>query len=466
MRPTSTATQDQIKETQVQVEGLTGIVDRTPLQEQQLQTLEGRLVSLRSTYATLLTYAFGNASNLLTVVEPAVAPISPVSPRPLLYTLLAAIVGLLLGAAIIFLMEYLDDRIKSADDLQEVVDIPTLGVVVRMRNAPGRKEIYRLVTLLYPRSPTAEAYRTLRTNTEFASVDAPIRTLLVTSSITGEGKTVTAANLAVAFAQAGRRVVLVDADLRKPGVHLLFDLPNAHGLTTLLRSDDVSLDAIAQPTEQANLRVLTTGPLPPNPGELLSSQRMREILDRLVAGGDLILFDGPPLQAVTDSAILSSLTDGTLLVVDAGHSRQRRGPTVARSACQGGRERARGRAQPSSGSDATGLCGLLRRLLRPIAVPGGPCPGNGEGTNRLGGPRCAVWPQHRDNPMQRWVRGSSRGRLAAPSLGGIDRLHVDEHPSRLESLHDARRTVAQELRVCDGEDEAIEAASALRNGAA
>ncbi len=316
------ATQDQIKANQAQVETLTGIPNRTLQQEQQLQTFEGRLVTLRSTFAALLSYAYGNASNLLTVVEPAVASTSPVSPRPLLNTLLAAIVGLLLSAAIVFLREYLDDTIKNSDDVQEVVGLPTLGVVMRMKRDRGRKEIYGLVTLLYPRSAAAEAYRTLRTNTEFAAVDAPIRTLLVTSSTTGEGKTVTAANLAVAFAQAGRRVLLVDADLRKPGIHLVFELPNAHGLTTLLRSDEVSLDAIAHPTEQANLRVLTTGPLPPNPAELLSSQRMRVVLDRLAAGADLLIFDGPPLEAVTDSAILSSVADGTLLVVDAGHSRR------------------------------------------------------------------------------------------------------------------------------------------------
>jgi capsular exopolysaccharide synthesis family protein len=192
-----------------------------------------------------------------------------------------------------------------------------------MRDDRTHGEMYRLATLLYPRSGVAEAYRTLRANVEFASVGAPMRTLLVTSSVPGEGKTVTAANLAVAYAQAGRRVLLIDADLRKPGVHLLFDLPNAHGLTSLLRSDEVSLDAIAQITEQDNLRVLTTGPLPPNPAELLGSQRMPAILERLKAGGDLVIFDSPPLQAVTDSAILSSYLDATLFVIDARRSRRR-----------------------------------------------------------------------------------------------------------------------------------------------
>jgi succinoglycan biosynthesis transport protein ExoP len=317
------ATQDQINSTQAQVETLTGLTNPTAAQEAELATLDGRLASLRSTYATLLSYSSGSGSSLLSVIEPAVAPTSPVSPRPLLYTLLAATVGLLLGAAIVFVLEYLDDTLKSAEDVQEVAGLSTVGTIARMKGDRARSEIYRLAALLYPRSGVAEAYRTLRTNIEFVSVDAPIRTLLVTSSMPGEGKTTTAANLAVVFAQAGRRVLLIDADLRKPGVHLVFDMPNTQGLTTLLRSDEVSLDAIAQVAEQDNLRVLTTGPLPPNPAELLGSQRMRAILERLKAGSDLLIFDSPPLQAVTDSAILSSFLDGTLFVIDTGHSRRR-----------------------------------------------------------------------------------------------------------------------------------------------
>jgi len=316
------ATQDQINSTQAQVETLNGLTNPTAAQEAELATLDGRLASLRSTYATLLSYSSGSGSSLLSVIEPAVASTSPVSPRPLLYTLLAAVVGLLLGAAIVFVFEYLDDTVKDSETVQEVAGLSTLGTIALMKGDRARSEMYRLAALLYPRSSVAEAYRTLRTNIEFASVDAPIRTLLVTSSISGEGKTVIAANLAVVFAQAGRRVLLVDADLRKPGIHLVFDLPNSQGLTTLLRSDDVSLDVIARATEQENLRILTTGPLPPNPAELLGSQRMRVILDRFKAGGNLVIFDSPPLQPVADPAILSSVVDGTLLVIDAGRSRR------------------------------------------------------------------------------------------------------------------------------------------------
>ncbi len=316
------ATQAQIDATQAQVETLTGLTERTAAQDAQLATLEGRLVSLRSTYATLLSFSSSNASNLLSVVEPAVPSEAPVSPRPLLNTLLAAVLGLLIAGAVMVVSVYLDDAIKDPDQVQEVAGLATFGAIAAMNGGKDLSEMYRLAALLYPRSAAAEAYRTLRTNIEFSSIDAPIRTLLVTSSMPGEGKTVTAANLAVVFAQAGRRVLLVDADLRKPGVHLVFNIPNAHGLTTLLRSDEGRLDAIAQATEQENLRILTTGPLPPNPAELLGTPRMRAILEKLKAGADLVIFDSPPLQAVTDSAILSSFLDRTVLVIDARRSRR------------------------------------------------------------------------------------------------------------------------------------------------
>jgi polysaccharide biosynthesis transport protein len=327
------ATQDQITVTQGKVETLGAVTLRTAAQDASLAALEDRLVSLRATYATLLSFASSNNSNLLSVVEPAVAPTAPVSPRPLLNALLAAVLGLLFAIGIAAVSEYLDDAIEDSDEVQEVAGLSTLGTIVRMKGDRARSEIYRLAALLYPRSGVAEAYRSLRTNIEFASVDGPIRTLLVTSSLPGEGKTVTAANLAIVFAQAGRRVLLVDVDLRKPGIHLLFDLPNAHGLTTLLRGDQVDLDAIAHSTEQANLRILTTGPLPPNPAELIGSQRMRTVMERLQTAGDLVVFDSPPLQAVTDSAILSSFIDGTLFVIDAGRGR-RRAVRLARESLQ------------------------------------------------------------------------------------------------------------------------------------
>ena len=317
------ATQRLIETTQTQADVLIALTERTAQQESELQLLEGRLASLRSTYATLLTFSSGSATNLLTVVETAAPSTSAVAPRTLLNTILAAALGLLVVAGIAFLVDQLDDSMKDREAVEEVTHLSTLGAIPPICGSRGRREIYQLVGLLYPRSNVAEAYRTLRANIEFASVDAPLRSLLVTSTTPREGKTVTASNLAVIFAQAGRKVLLVDADLRKPGVHAMFAMPNVQGLTTLLRDDTVRLDQVAHQTEQENLRILATGPLPPNPAELLGSQRMQAVLGVLRQGADLIIFDSPPLQAVTDAAVLSSFVEGTLFVIDAGQSRRR-----------------------------------------------------------------------------------------------------------------------------------------------
>lgn len=315
------AIQQQIEDAQAEVQRLSAIAVRTADEESQLQALQGRLVSLRGTYGTLLQFSSTSGSNLLTVVNPAVQPIDAASPRVLLNTVLAALAGLLLAVGAAYLLEYLDDTLKSADDVDAAVGLSTLGAIIRMKGDADRAPMYRLATILYPRSPAAEAYRTLRTNIEFAAVEAPVRAILVTSSVPGEGKTTTAANLAAVFAQAGKRTVLVDCDLRKPGVHRIFGLPNATGLTTMLRNERAELADVAQSTEQESLRVVTTGPLPPNPAELVRSERMRAALGRIAAEADYVIVDSPPLQAVTDAAILSTLVDGTLLVVDAGRTR-------------------------------------------------------------------------------------------------------------------------------------------------
>lgn len=319
------STLDQIEATQKRVDALGELTTRTPAQDALLEQLESRLVSLRSTYATILSISSSGASNMLSVIEPAVAPTDPISPRVLLNALLGVLLGLFLAVGIAALATYLHDVIRDSDQVQEVVGLSTLGTIARHKGDSGRDEVYRLVTLLNPRSSGAEAYRTLRANIDFAAVDSTITTLLVTSAVPGEGKTVTAANLAVAFAQAGRDTLLVDADLRKPGVHVPFKLSNAKGLTTLVRDlgDLFEIDSVVQATEQDHLQVLTTGPIPPNPAELLGSQRMRTLVERLKSTRGLIIIDSPPLLAVADSAILSSFADGTVLVIDAERSRRR-----------------------------------------------------------------------------------------------------------------------------------------------
>lgn len=310
-------TQAAIVAAQTEANGLNGLSARTPAQDARLAVLQADLTSLQSTYATLLGFSSAGSANLVTVIQPAVAPASPISPRPLLNVLIAVLLSLLLVAAVIMLLAYLDDRVQTPEAAEELTGLPTLGTVLTMTGKDGdRSEIYRLATLVYPRSAAAEAYRTMRSNVDFTSVDAPLRTLLITSAVPGEGKTVTAANLAIAFAVSGRRVLLIDADLRRPSLHKIFDLPNAQGLTNLLQSDQVSLEALVHSNLHERLKVLTSGPLPPNPAELTGSERMRRVVERLKSTADLVIVDSPPLQAVTDAAILSSYMDGTLLVID------------------------------------------------------------------------------------------------------------------------------------------------------
>lgn len=179
-----------------------------------------------------------------------------------------------------------------------------------------------LVTLTNPRSPVSEAYRTLRTNLEFSSLDKPIKTIVVTSPGLGEGKSTTLANLAVTLAQAEREVILVDCDLRRPSQHEIFGLSNGVGLTTMVVDDGAMKDPPLLDTGVAGLRLLASGPLPPNPSELVGSRRMAEIIGVLGERSDIALFDAPPIVAVTDAAVLASRVDGVLLVIKAGATKR------------------------------------------------------------------------------------------------------------------------------------------------
>lgn len=180
-----------------------------------------------------------------------------------------------------------------------------------------------LITLADQRSPISEQYRTIRTNIQFSMVDSQFKTFVVTSSGPGEGKSTTAANLAVVFANSGNRVLLVDADLRKPTVAKTFALSNHQGFSTLLTDRESHVTQLAQPSGVENLSVLTSGPKPPNPSEMLGSIRMGQVMEQLRESYDLIIFDMPPVVAVTDAQIMSSLVDGTILVVREGVSDKR-----------------------------------------------------------------------------------------------------------------------------------------------
>ena len=179
-----------------------------------------------------------------------------------------------------------------------------------------------LITLSNPRSPISEAYRTLRTNLEFTSLDKPIRAMVVTSAAPEEGKSTTLANLAVTIAQAGKKVILVDCDLRRPSLHQIFSARNTPGFTDMMRDDALMAKPPLQEMEVPNLRLLASGTIPPNPSELLASRRMSEVIAALQQQADIVLFDAPPIIAVTDAAVLSSKVDAVLLVVSAGKTKR------------------------------------------------------------------------------------------------------------------------------------------------
>jgi protein-tyrosine kinase len=184
------------------------------------------------------------------------------------------------------------------------------------------EKLGELITISEPRSPISEAYRALRTNLDFASLDKTLKTLVVTSAGVGEGKSTTLANLAVVSAQAGRKVLLVDADLRRPTLHQIFGLNNDTGLTTAMMDEAALALPPLQETGVEGLSVLTSGPLPPNPAELMGSRRMEEVIATLTEWADQVFFDTPPVVAVTDAAVLATKVDGVLLVISAGKTRR------------------------------------------------------------------------------------------------------------------------------------------------
>jgi len=311
---------ERTEEALAQLKGSTNAADRA-----ESTRLESLLAQHRSSYSSLLQsyeevrLAEAKSLDNVIVVELAEVPEAPVKPRKRLNTLLAAVVGGMLAVGTAFLIEYLDDTIKSPTEIGEVLGLSSLAAIPRI---PGREIEDKLIAVGHSRSPLSEAYRVLRTNIQFSSPDRPLKTLLVTSPGPTEGKSLTLANLGVVMAQAGQRVILVDCDLRRPILHRIFRLSNDSGLTNALFHEDSAIDQWLQSTEVENLKVLTSGALPPNPSEILGSRRMDELIEKLKADADVLLFDSPPALAVTDAAVLTHRVDGTILVIDAGSTRR------------------------------------------------------------------------------------------------------------------------------------------------
>lgn len=317
------AVQASLAQTQAALDAL-GEPD-TPEEQAQKAQLETSLAQYRTSYANLLqSYeniraAEAQELNNVSVVEPAVPPRVPIRPRVELNTLLAGLVGMVLAGAIAYVFEYLDDTLKSPEDISQRLGLWTLAAIGRIE---GKTAQDRLVTLSAPRSPIAEAYRLLRTNFQFAAVDRPLRRIVVTSPGPGDGKSTTAANLAVVFAQGGKSVILVDADLRRPQQHRIFQRTASYGLSTALVDAATPVTNFLQPTDVPGLRLLTSGPIPPNPAELLGSQRMAQLMQVLNQEAEMVILDSPPVLSVADAAILANAADGVVLVADAGRTRR------------------------------------------------------------------------------------------------------------------------------------------------
>jgi non-specific protein-tyrosine kinase len=254
----------------------------------------------------------GNGGVVL--VSEADVPTDPISPDPVRNIGAALILGLLLGVALAYVREYLDDSLRSKDDLDVLTGgLDVLGMVPQVAAWKNRTSPY-LVSLAAPTSPESETYRGLRTSLQFIGVDRPLQLVQITSASPGEGKTTTLANLGVAFARAGHRVLLVDCDLRRPRLHSFFGLSNERGFTSAILGDHAILDTVQPVPDCPRLSVLPSGPVPPNPSELLSTQTAENLLVSLAEHVDYVLIDSPPLLPVSDARILSRYVDGTMLV--------------------------------------------------------------------------------------------------------------------------------------------------------
>lgn len=251
------------------------------------------------------------------IVDRAEIPKGPVRPRSFLNILLSIIVGAFGGVGIAFFLEYIDNTFKKPEDVEEKLALPLLGVVPYIKQTEIPDGNFETITHTNQKSTISETYRALRTSI-LLSTPEPVKSIVVTSSVEDEGKTSTAINLAITLAQMEKMVLLVDADLRKPKVHSVLGMDNSIGLSNFLARQVVQ--NMIKASEIPNLSIITAGPLPPNPSELLGSKRMKEFLDIVNEKFDIVVFDTAPLITVTDTTLLSDLVDGTILVIRSGRT--------------------------------------------------------------------------------------------------------------------------------------------------
>ena len=264
-------------------------------------------------------------TNNISVVDPAIVPYTVHSPNVRLNVALGLVLGLFLGTVVAFMLEFLDDRIKTSTDLEKMLPVPVLGIAPHAGKQRNKQQNYALMTVENPTSAVAESFRSLRTNLMFATRAGAPKVLNVTSTDAGEGKTSTTINMATAFAQAGKTVLLVDGDLRKPTLHKHFKLDNSKGLANYLVGQE-TLANVTQTSFIPEVYVITSGPLSPNPVELLSSDRLGELVTYTEHAGsmfDIIIIDSPPILGLADALVIGNRTHATVMVAAWNQTRKR-----------------------------------------------------------------------------------------------------------------------------------------------
>jgi non-specific protein-tyrosine kinase len=292
-------------------------VNRDPqdyVKKAELELIKSQYQSNRaSLFANLQSIRLTEVQSATTIsqLNQAVPVEDPIQPQPLKSAGLAALGGFMLAAGVVFMIAYLEDEIRDPSEITHRWGVPVIGVITNFTADENP-----LITLSKPRMPVSEAFRSLRTNLQFSGIDAPLRTLLITSPSPSDGKSSIAANLATVIAQSDKDVVVVDGDMRRPTIHKVFKLSNRLGLSDyFLRAPD-KMSGVVKKTPVNNLSIITSGSLPPNPSELLSSTKMRDVIALLAKHFDMVILDSPPLLAVTDALVLTKNVDGVILVVD------------------------------------------------------------------------------------------------------------------------------------------------------
>ncbi len=305
--------------------------DRIPKRSIEFARLQRARLSAEKLYLLVeekyqeATIAEQSQFGYIEIIDEAIVPTKPISPKVRMNLMLGALLGLGLGVGLVFLLEYMDISIRTPEDLKKrgwtaLSVIPTMDehlLTGAEREDSATRLDDHLVAYLHPRSSVAEGYRRLRTNLQYARLDKPLKSFLVTSPNPKEGKTTTASNLAITFAQAGLNTLLVDTDLRRPSIHRLFGIPKEPGLINYL-FEKCSFDEIIYKDIIPNLNIIPCGIVPPNPSEVLAAPQTHELIERLKEMYDIVIFDTAPVLAVTDASILSTQVEGTLLIILAG----------------------------------------------------------------------------------------------------------------------------------------------------